>query len=132
VDVHLGHVGLDRLHHLAVEVPGEFGVDPALQSHLGGAPVPRLPGQADDLVEPHQVGLSTQIERLGSFRESTEPALEIAQVGVVDVPVDDIGDGVTDGALPEQVGGMSHGIYLVAPGPKQLLHLAHGRRDSLE
>ena len=49
-----------------------------------------------DLVEAQQVRLAPQVERQRPLAERAEAALERADVGVVDVPVRDVGDGVAD------------------------------------
>ena len=82
----------DRAHE--VEVPGarEAGVDAALQADLGGAAIPRLGAAPHDLVDAEQVGGPAQVGGQAALRERAEAAAEVADVGVVDVPADDVGD----------------------------------------
>ena len=92
VDVDAGHGGLHRPHHVDVEVAVEGRVDAALEAHLGRAPRGRLGGALGDVVEGEQVGRSAQVQRQRALGEPAERAPEGADVGVVDVAVDDVGD----------------------------------------
>src|SRR5690606_36204140 len=83
---------LHRPGDLDVVVAVEVGVDAALQADLGGAPLPRLPGAPGDVVEGQQVGRAPQVQRQRALRGPAEPALERADVRVVDVSVADVGD----------------------------------------
>ena len=132
VDVHVGKLRLDRSHHVDIEVAGEIGMDPSLEGDLGGAPRPGLAGIADYLLDTHQIGLATQVEALRPLGEGAEPAFEVAEVGVVDVSVDDIGDRVTHGTLPQPVGHESDCIDLVAASPEQSLDFGGSGADPLQ
>ena len=92
MDVQVGQLGPDRLDQLDVPLAGEAGMDAALQAHLGAAAVPRLVAAAQDLLAPEQVGGAAQVLGQLALREGAEAALEVADVGVVDVPADDVGD----------------------------------------
>ncbi len=102
-------------------------MDASLQRDLARAPLPGLLGPIDDLISVHQIRVATQIQALRTLRKRTEPAFEIAHVGVVDVPVDDVADRVSLGASPKLVGREGNCIDLVATSPEQPLHLISGR-----
>ena len=104
------------LQHLEVVVAVEARVDPALQADLGGALRLGLDDASGDLVDLEQVGAAAQVERQRALREGAEPALESADVRVVDVPVGDEGDGVADGLAAELVGDLGDGDHLGAAG----------------
>ena len=104
VDVHAGDGGLHRAEDVEVEVAVEGGVDAALQAHLGGPAFGGLDGALGDVVEGQQVRGAAQVQRQRSLGEPAERAPEGAHVGVVDVAVDHVGDGVPD-RLPAQVVG---------------------------
>ena len=78
-------------------------MDPALQADLGGAALPGLDGAPGDLVDAQEVGGAAEVLGELALGEGAEAAAEVADVGVVDVPADDVGDAVT-GAL-DAVGG---------------------------
>ena len=73
-------------------------MDAALQADLGGAARVGLDGASRDLVHAQEVGGAAQVLRELALREGAEAALEVADVRVVDVPADDVGDPVA-GAL---------------------------------
>ena len=87
---------LHRSRDGQVVVAVEVGVDPALQAHLGGAAVDRLDDAPLHLLELEQVRVAAEVERERTLRERAEPALERADVRVVDVAVADERDDVAD------------------------------------
>ncbi|CAB4885028.1 unannotated protein [freshwater metagenome] len=95
------HVNVRRrfLHGPAdvdVVVAVEIGVDAPLERHLGGPEVPRLPHTLGDILKREQIGLAAEIERHRPLGEAAELALERADVRVVDVPVVNPRDRVSD------------------------------------
>ncbi len=108
VHVQVRHLALHRAHDVEVEVAGERRVDAALQADLGRAAVPCLARPAGDLVERHEVRRAAQVLRQAALREGAEAAAEVADVGVVDVPRDDVGDDVAVDLAPHRVGGVEH------------------------
>src|SRR5262249_55847290 len=99
-----GHGILDRPADVDVEVAREGRMDPALETHFRGATLPGLVAAADDLVERDEVGRTTQVRRQLALRERTEAATEVADVRVVDVARDHIGDRVAADLAPKPVG----------------------------
>ena len=92
VHVHLRHPLLHRGREVEVRRAGQLGVDAALHADLGRAEVPGLLGPVGDLVERQRVGVGVG----AALGERAEPAAGVADVGEVDVPVDDVGDVVAD------------------------------------
>ena len=125
-----GNSALMRLDHTDVEVAGELGVDPALKRHLGGTLLPCLLRPLDDLGYPHEVGIASQVEAAWALRERAEAAPEVAHVGVVDVAIHHVGDGVTDRLFPEPIGREGDSVDLIAAGTEQLFDLVTCRRRS--
>ena len=93
VHVHTGHARLDRPYQVGVGGRRQGRVDAALHAHLGRADAPRLLGPVGDLVEGEPVGVGVAL----ALGEGAEPAADVADVGEVDVPVDDVGHVVADG-----------------------------------
>ena len=87
--------GLDRGEQVLVVGDGQLGVVPALEHDLGGAPVQGLLHPLEDLLRGAPVALLVPREAV----EGAEGALDDADVGVVDVAVDDEG-GVALGEAP--------------------------------
>ncbi len=100
----VGQRAFDRAADVEVEVAGEGGVDAALQADLDGAALPRLLGAADDLVDRDEVRPAAQVVGQLAFREGAEAAAEVADVRVVDVARDDVGDGVAVHLAAERIG----------------------------
>jgi len=76
-------------------------MDTALQTHLGGAPLPGFPGTAADLLQIQIVGRAAQIPRRPALRESAKAAMKIADVGVIDIAIDHVTDAIA-AKLPAQ------------------------------
>jgi hypothetical protein len=72
-----------------------------------------------DLVQRQQVGVAAQVERERTLGEGAEPALEGADVGVVDVAVDDEGDVVADEVAAHAVRELDDGVEVGAAGVKE-------------
>ncbi len=104
VDVDPLRAGPDRLDHVEVVVAVEARVDATLEADLGRALRLGLGHPAGDLLQLEQVRGAAQVERQRALGEGAEPALERADVGVVDVPVGDEGDRVAHDLGPQLVG----------------------------
>ena len=92
-------------HDRGVVVAGERRVDPALEADLGRAALPGLARAADDLLVRDEVRRAAQVRRQLALREGAEAAAEVADVRVLDVPRDDVGDLVAADLAAEPVGG---------------------------
>ena len=115
VDVDVGRGLLHRPGDVDVVVAVEVGVDAALEADLGGAQLGRLDDPAGDVVQREQVRAAPQVQRQRALGEAAEPALERADVRVVDVAVVDEGDDVAHGLPAQLVGHLGHGRHL---GPR--------------
>ena len=113
VDVDAGYRLLDRAHDAGVVVARERRMDPALQADLGRASLPRLARTADDLLERDEIRRAAQVPRELPLREGAEPTAEVADVGVLDVPGDDVRDLVPAGLAAEPVRGGEDAVQLV-------------------
>src|SRR5262249_9466789 len=77
-----------------VGLAGILGMDAALQADLGGAAIPRLLAAATDLIEVEIIGPAAQVLAQLALGEGAELAAIVANVGVVDVAVDDVADDI--------------------------------------
>ena len=66
-----------------------------------------------------EVGLAAQVRRELPLREGAEAAAEVADVRVLDVAGDDVGDRVAVPLAPERVGGGKDALALLAPGAEE-------------
>ena len=96
---------LDRAYDGEVVVARERRVDAALQADLGRAAFPRLAQRAHDLVVRDEVRRAAQVRRELALREGAEAAAEVADVRVLDVARDDVGDLVAVDLAAQPVGG---------------------------
>ena len=117
--VHLRHGLLHGMHDVDVGGAGVLGVDAALHAHFGAASGPGFAHAALDFLRAQVVGAAAQVFRQLALGEGAELALEVADVGVVDVAVDDVGDAIAVAFLPQPIGGLHDGIEVVAPGADQ-------------
>ena len=127
VDVDAGRRGPHRPDHVEVVVAVEAGMYPTLQADLGRALSLGLGHPTGDLVELQQVGVAPEVEGEGTLGEGAEPALEGADVGVVDVAVGHPGDHVADRLPAQLVGHLGHGGHLGATGGEQAGEPVHAR-----
>ena len=104
MDMQPRHRLLDRAADAEIGGAGIFRVDAALQADFGRAALPRFLAAPDDLVHVEVVGPAAQILAELALREGAELAAEIADVGVVDVAGDDIGDRVAIDLAAQPVG----------------------------
>ena len=118
VDVQIRELGLDRGDDVGVVVAREGGMDPTLEADLGRAALPGLARAADDLLERHEVRRAAQVGRELPLREGAEAAAEVADVRVLDVPGDDVGDLVAADLAAEPVGRGEDALPLLAAGRK--------------
>ena len=109
VHVDPGHGLLHGAADLEVGLAGEARVDPALEADLRRAALPRLARAAGDLAGRHDVRAAAQVRGEPALREGAEAAAEVADVRVVDVPRDDVGDDVAVPLPAPLVGGGEHG-----------------------
>ena len=86
----------------------------ALHAHFRGAALPRFPRAALDFLVAEVVGAPAQVFRQLALGEGAELALEVADVGVVDVAVHDERNHIAVGLLAQKVGGLHHGVEVVA------------------
>ena len=114
VDVDLGHRFLHRAADAQVGLAGVVGVDAALHADFRRAALPGLDGATHDLFEFQVVGLAAQVLAQLALGEGAELALEVADVRVVDVPVDDVGHRVAVHFAPDRVRGGADGGELRA------------------
>src|SRR5215210_5200151 len=83
---------LDRSHDGQVVIPGEGGMNTALQADLGRAAFPRLLATTHDLLVRNEVRRSAQVRSEPALRERAEAATEVTDVRVLDVAGDDVAD----------------------------------------
>ena len=99
VHVHRRHPRLDRAHQIGVAGHRQLGVDTALHAHLCRTRDVRLPGPVGDLVDRKRERVRVTL----ALRERAEPAAGVADVGEVDVAVDDERHVVADGVAPQRI-----------------------------
>ena len=90
VHVDLGRGALHGLDHARVVVARERRMDPALEADLGRAALPGLADAPHDLLVGHEVRRPAEVLGELPLREGAEPAAEVADVRVLDVPRDDV------------------------------------------
>ena len=100
VDVEVRQRALDRPGQLDVEAAVELGRQPGLDAHLGGAQLRRLAGAAHHFLHRQEVALFLPVVPA----ERAEGAVLDADVGEVDVAVDDEGHQVAGLARAQLVG----------------------------
>ncbi len=110
VDVHPGGRVEHGAHDLHVGVGAHVRADTGLDAHLGGAQGLGLRGAYPDLGQGQRVGVRVA----AALCEGAEPAADVADVGDVEVAVDDVGDVIADGVSPHLVGEPAHRVQVGA------------------
>ncbi len=82
-----GDGALDGAKDVAVEESVEIARQPALDADFGGAGVPGLLSFADDIRRRERVGVGS----VGAFAETAEAAADEADVGKINVAIDNVG-----------------------------------------
>ena len=131
--VHLRHGFLHGGDDIDVSLARVLGMDAALHAHFRAAALPGFPRAALDLLVGEVVGPTAQVLGQLALGKRAELALEVADVGVVDVAVDDVADGVAVDLGPQRVGGLHDGVEVIAPGADEaddrvLLEIVSGAR----
>ena len=90
--MHLRHRRLDGAANIQIGGTGVLGVDATLHAHLGCTAIPCLDTATCDLIEVEVVGRTSQIFAELPLGERAELTLEVADVGVVDIAIHDVGD----------------------------------------
>src|SRR6202034_2214903 len=93
----------DGTDNIQVRLAREARMDAALQAHLCRACGRGLDRTARYLVEFEIVGRAAQIVRSTAFRKRAEATVVQTDVGVVDVPINDVGDRVADRLMTQLV-----------------------------
>src|SRR3984893_10307336 len=78
-------------------------MDAALHANFGGAARPSLGGATAHFIERQIVRLAANRSRRLSLGERTEGTFVFADIGVVDVTIDDVADRIATDFLPERV-----------------------------
>ena len=102
----------------------ERGMDTALQADLGGAELNGLGHAPLDLRHVERIAGPAQRVRAAALGERAEPARVAADVRVVDVAVDDIGDCAADRRRAQFIRSAHDGREVLALGAEQCRDLA--------
>ena len=115
VDVEVGKLALQPHQDLAIQVVILAGVDATLDADLGGAAGDAIPGLLGDLLQAAVEGVLV----VAVSREAAEAAAVVADVGEVDVPVDDEGDVAAHVLGAGDVGRTGESLEVGTLGPQQ-------------
>ncbi len=102
--MHIRNRRFDGAANGEIGLAGIIRMDAALKADLGGAPLPRLARAAHDFIEGKVIRRATQRLMRLALGESAERAAIGAYVGVVDVAVDDVADGVAADRPAQRIG----------------------------
>ncbi len=119
VDMHARHGIFHRAQQREIGRAVERRMDAALHADFGGAALPGFRGTARDFIEREVVGLAAQIVGGLALGEGAEGAFVFADVGIVDVAVDDVAHGLAADLAPQGVGRVHHFAGFVAARSKQ-------------
>ena len=90
---------LDGAKKVAIIKTVEVSWEPALDADFGGSAIDGFADAAEDFVARERIS----IRGTGTAAKSAKAAADKADVGEIDVAIDDVGDGVTDGFAAETV-----------------------------
>ena len=117
MDVHARNRLSDRRANTDIGFAGIIRMDAALQADLGGATVPGFLRAAGDFLHREIIGRAAQGFVGFSLGKRAELAFVVADIGVVDVTVDDVTDHVTADGAAKRVGRACYvGIIDIAGG----------------
>ena len=104
VNVHIRNRRLDGAANAEIGLAGVIRMDAALKADFGRAPLPRLGRAANDFLKSKVIRRAAQRLMLFALGEGAERAAVGAYVGVVDVAVDDVADGVAADSSAKLIG----------------------------
>ncbi len=126
--VHPRHGFLYRTDDVQVGLSREARVNASLQTDLGCAGRGCFHGAARDLIELEVVGRSAQVGGSATLGECAESAVIEADVGVIDVPVYDVGDCVADRFVAQLVSGGDDLVEVAARRGEEAYDVGFGQR----
>ena len=94
MNVHLRNRRLDGAANAEIGLARVLRMDATLKAYLGGASLPCLSRAAHDLVKGQVIGRAPQRLMRLTLGEGAELAAIVADIGVVDVAIDDVADNV--------------------------------------
>src|SRR5581483_11979584 len=102
-----------------VGLAGEARMDTPLEAYLRGASIGSLARAGGDFRQVEVVRRAAQIRRAAALREGTEAAMIKADVGVVDIAIDDIAHDVANPVTAQLIRGLDDHIEIAAFGAEQ-------------
>ena len=123
VDVHAGKSVFDGAQEVAVEEAVEVTRQTALNADFGAAAVPSFLSAAHHFLEGKRVGISS----LHAAAKSTKTATDKTDVGEIDVAVDDVSDGLTDGFTAQMICGGDQSLQIRTFHDRQAQALLKGK-----
>ena len=112
------HPGYGLFHggnDVDIGLSGIVRMDPTLHTDLGGTPVPGFLATTRQFLCGQVIGLAAQVLTLLALGERAELTLEVADIGVVDVAVNDVTDGIAIALLAQFIGCCNHVGEVIAP-----------------
>src|SRR6266852_4053323 len=92
--VHLRDRRLDGAANAEIGLAGVFRMDATLEAYFGSASLPCLGRAAHDFLKGEVIGRAAQRLMRLTLGKGAELATIVADIGIVDVAVDDIADGI--------------------------------------
>ena len=102
--MHIRDRRLDGAADAEIGLAGVLRMDAALKTYLGGASLPCLGRAAHDFLEREVIGRAAQRLMRLALGKGAELATIVADVGIVDVAVDDVADGIAGHCPAKSVG----------------------------
>ena len=121
--MHLRHGRLDSSADVQIGGAGVLGMDAALHAHFRGTTLPRLHAPTGDFVEIEVIGSPPKILTELALGEGTKLTPEVADVGVIDIAIDDVRDLVAIDLVAQRIGSSQDRHEIVAPRGKELGNL---------
>src|SRR5207245_7961010 len=99
MDMHSGNGVLDSAQEIAIEKSVKVTRQAALNANFRCATTPGLAGTSHNYFERERAG----VRRSGATSKSTETAAHETDIGEVNVAVDDVGDRLSHGFVPQMI-----------------------------
>src|SRR5262245_53592939 len=102
-----------------VRFPGIAGMDAALHADFGRTTLPRFRDAPGDFFERQIVGFAAFRMRRTAFGKSAKRAAIRADIGVIDIAIDNVAHRIAARCLPQLVSRLAHEIEFLASRPEQ-------------
>ena len=124
VDMHTGGCTAHGGQNIEIGLPGVIRMNTALHTDFSGSALPGLDTPPGDSFSTDIVGTAAQVFTQLALGERTELAFEVTDIGVVDIAIDHIANGIAAALSPQLIGLADKVSEVISPAVEQPRYVA--------